>query len=349
MKFKYDWSKYPEVNTFLMQIYSNTKVSNNDDAFAKEIICDIEEFLNYFQKNNYDISIIISKLKNIQYIGKLSSGFASDNGITYLFNEPVIAKDNAIYLSRKFASDNNLSARNRQKLYLYKGLIQNIFSFNNEFTLEFSKLYSELFNNSQDTELLVNAGWKLLNEVLTQELAERITYSELGQDRPTKTVGITPTDYYPINGNLVASRLELYRPFEEMTIHFGEAISGVGSLLDQSEETIMNDLICKVTKGNFSEQVISEYIYNNNELELYLILYSMGLLLNEKYAMYGKRIVPSINLNISEINSIYNNLIERLNRLYTLDSDEYTDVSLKEVNKNIFVKKRIKEEIPINL
>ena len=210
-------------------------------------------------------------------------------------------------------------------------------------------LLTELFNNSQDTELLVNAGWKLLNEVLTQELAERITYSELGQDRPTKTVGITPTDYYPINGNLVASRLELYRPFEEMTIHFGEAISGVGSLLDQSEETIMNDLICKVTKGNFSEQVISEYIYNNNELELYLILYSMGLLLNEKYAMYGKRIVPSINLNISEINSIYNNLIERLNRLYTLDSDEYTDVSLKEVNKNIFVKKRIKEEIPINL
>ena len=349
MNFKYDWSKYPEVNMLLIKIYSNTKTTNNDDSFTKEVISDIEEFLNYFKNNNYVFPLIVSKLKNIQYIGKLSSGFASDSGITYLVNEPVIAKDNAIYLSSRFASDNNLSARNRQKLYLYKGLLQNIFSFNNEFTQEFSKLYSELFDNSKDTELLVDAGWKLLNEVLTQELAERITYSELGKDRPAKTVGITPTDYYPINGNLVASRLELYRPFEEMTIHFGEAISGVGSLLDQSEETIMNDLIRKVTKGNFSEQVISEYIYNNNELELYLILYSMGLLLNEKYAMYGKRIVPSINLNISEINSIYNNLIERLNRLYTLDSDEYTDVSLKEVNKNAFVKKRIKEEIPINL
>ena len=271
-----------------------------------------------------------------------------DNNIIYLTQEQVIKTDKVIYLNEDINKDERLSECERRRLYLYKGLNKFLFNFNNDKTSEFSKTCNELFEEENDkikAETFVNSGWLLLEEVLSQELAEKMTYDLIGKTRPGLRPGVEVLDDYPIDGAKVSSKLEEYRPFEELIIRFGGTISGVGNMIDYSQEKIMNDLIDKALKQNLSDAIISEYTFNRNELELYIILYNMGLLINEKYATYGKRLVKEKILDIKEINQIYDNLINIFDRLFTLDQDEYSDIPLKKVNNNIFVKKRIKEEL----
>lgn len=352
MKLRYDWSRYPEIVDKFLKIYTNTRtvleLKHMDITYAYEFCSDLEEYMNYLRDNGYDIKRINKMLDPLLYIDFFKNNLRMDNNIIYITQEQVRKTDNVIYLNENIHGDERLNERERRRLYLYKGLNKFLFNFTNDKTREFSKNYSELLDNEDEkktAEALVNNGWLLLEEVLSQELAEKITYDTLGKKRPSYRPGIELIDDYPINGSKVSSRLEQYRPFEELIIRFGGTISAVGSLTDYSATKIMDDLIDKALKYNFSDAIISEYTFNRNELELYVILYNMGLLINEKYATYGKRLVKDKVMDIKEINQTYDNLINVFDRLFTLDQDEYSDVPLKTVKNNIFIKERIKREI----
>ena len=349
MKFKYDWSNYPKLKDLFFRVYLNTvtvaKMNKANKLFSEEILSDMEEYFNYLKNNGYDINKIVNKFDSLLFIDLFKNKLRVDNGIIYLSQEPVIKTNEVIVLNDYISGDNRLTERERRRLYLYKGLSKFIFNFSNDKTKEFSGLYSDLFDDKEETQVLVNSGWLLLEETLSQELAERITYDVSHKERPEYRPGIEVMDDYPINGSKVSSRLEAYRPFEELIIKFGGTISGVGSIMDYSETKMMDDLIAKAIKNNLSDAIISEYIFNHNELELYVILYNMGLLINEKYATYGKRIVRNKILELKDVNNIYDKLTNMFDALFNLDQDEYLGIAIKEVNKNIFVKERIKKEI----
>lgn len=348
MKFKYDWSNYPKLKDLFFRVYLNTvtvaKMNKANKLFSEEILSDMEEYFNYLKNNGYDINKIVNKFDSLLFIDSFKK-HRVDNGIIYLSQEPVIKTNEVIVLNDHIFGDKRLTERERRRLYLYKGLSKFIFNFSNDKTKEFSSLYSDLFDDKEETQVLVNSGWLLLEETLSQELAERITYDVSQKERPEYRPGIEVMDDYPINGSKVSSRLEAYRPFEELIIKFGGTISGVGSIMDYSETKMMDDLIAKAIKNNLSDAIISEYIFNHNELELYVILYNLGLLINEKYATYGKRIVRNKILELKDVNNIYDKLTNMFDALFNLDQDEYLGIAIKEVNKNIFVKERIKKEI----
>ena len=352
MKLRYDWSMYPDITETFIRIYTNTRTNlelkHMDITYAYQFCSDLEEYMNYLRNSGYDILKINEQLKSLLYVDFFKNKLRMDNNIIYLTQEQVIKTDKVIYLNEDIYKDERLTGRERRRLYLYKGLNKFLFNFNNDKTKEFSKIYSELYDTEADrvtAEALANSGWLLLEEVLSQELAEKITYESLNKNRPGLRPGVEVLDDYPIDGAKVSSKLEGYRPFEELIIRFGGTISGVGNMMDYSQEKIMDDLIDKALKQNLSDAIISEYTFNRNELELYIILYNMGLLINEKYATYGKRLVKNKVMDTKEINQIYDNLINIFDRLFTLDQDEYSDIPLKKVNNNIFVKKRIKEEL----
>ena len=350
MILRYDWSRYPDIVNKFLKIYTNTRTNlelkHMDITYAYEFCSDLEEYMNYLRESGYDISKINELLKPLLYVDFFKNNLKMDNNIIYLTQEQVIKTDGVIYINKDINGDERLNERERRRLYLYKGLNKFIFNFSNDKTRKFSRVYSELLDNDRlNAEALVNSGWLLLEEVLSQELAERITYDTLNKVRPALRPGMEIMDEYPMDGVKVSSRLEQYRPFEELVVRFGGTLSGVGNIVDHSEKRIMNDLINKAIETDFSDSVISEYAFNKNEIELYIILYNMGLLINEKYATYGKRIVKDKVLNTDEINRIYDKLSEMLNRLFTLDQDEYCDVPIRKIKNNIFIKERIKKEI----
>ena len=324
MKLLYDWHDNPNIDIFLMNIYFNSEnVMKNNSKYANELINDIEEYLMYLINNHYNIDIIMQKLNKLLYISTFDNKPIIDNGITYLYQEPVITRDKYILLNNGIKGDNKLTTKERRKLYLYKGLSQFIFNYDNDMTEEFSNVYG----NDSDKKI-ANNGWKLITDTLAQELAEKITYDTIKKERPNKRVGIEENDYLNINGSLVVSRLECERPFEELIVFFGTTLSNVGNIFDYSHNKIMDDLIKKALNSDLSNQIISEYIYKGNGKELYNLLYLMGLLVNEKYASYGKRIIKNISINQAEANNIYNTIIEECNKLFTLDEDIYEDVPI---------------------
>ena len=352
MKLRYDWNRYPEIINMFLKIYTNTRrnleLKNMDITYAYEFCSDLEEYMNYFRESGYDIKKINEILKPLSYIDFFKNSLKMDNNIIYITQEQVRKKDDVIYLNENIQEDKRLNERERRRLYLYKGLNKYLFNFTSDKAKEFSKNYSQLFDEQSDREIneaIVNNGWLLLEEVLSQELAERITYDTLGRERPDFRIGIEPMDEYPITDSKVVSRLEQNRPFEELAVRFGGTISGIGSLKDHSEAKLMDDLIDKALKHDFSDSVISEYTFNKNEIELYVILYNMGLLINEKYAAYGNRLVKEKITNPEEVNRIYDNLTYMMNRLFTLDQDEYSDVPLNKVKNSIFIKERLNKEL----
>ena len=328
------WEKYPEIIQILNNIYLNSQEElrkiGYPTTFAQEFITYIEDMLIYYKEYNYDLIKFINTLKEIDAISFIHLFLLHPNQkISKDFKTlpPVINKDNKILINPFLDGDVNLSVKERRRLYLYHGILQRVIKLQNEKTKEFSKMYIEA---DEEIETLVNNGWLLLEEVIAQAEAENITYRILGKPLPKPTIG---TDKYDILADYkygIYSELELYRMYEPILIKFGMAISDVGTKFNHDNNDIKRKIILKALKGNLSKEVICEYITKEKPFELYKMLYGMGLLINEKYAIYGNRNYPHTILTDIEINKIFNNIIFILERNATLDEKRYlTDISIK--------------------
>ena len=337
MKFLYDWSNYPNIMDYFMSVYFNSlnvlNCKHKDIKMANEFMNDMEEYFMYMINHGYDINLIYNKISSLLYISSFINKPIIANNITYLRQEPVILGDRFISLNEDIGGNVRLTARERRKLYLYKGLTQYIFNYNDNRIHEFS----DAFNSDDEGKKLVNSGWILIRDILSQELAERIIYEISSKKRSGNRIGLE-SNYYPISGNLIVSRLEDDRPFEELIVSFGTTLSGIGTMFDYSHDKIMNDLIDRTLTTNLPDSIISQYIYNGFGLELNNMLHLMGLLVNEKYATYGKRIIKDIILSEKEVTNIYNKIIDECQKLFTLDDDIYEGVPI--INNIIRIKNR---------
>lgn len=337
MKLKYNWDEFPRIKLLLKKIYENTKIAlmeeNCELDYALEFIDAIEDFVNYFKIYNYDLDRVVSSLEEIEYIAFQKPFYIENNKFLepdYKKMPPVMNLGSKILLNFSLDGDYRLTDKERRRLYLYHGLSHSIFKFKNETTLNFSKLYSESnFLNTKQIEITVNNGWLLLEEALSQVLAEKITYNVLQKKHPGFRPGLDNFDIELIHSNLVDSDLEIYRIFQPILFSFGMTLSNVNFSTYYSRATITYSLLKKAINGNFSKEVISQYVENNKEFELYQLLYYMGLILNEKYATYGFRPIPKLKLTTSEIDKVYVGISKLLSSLITVDDTKYNkDVKL---------------------
>ena len=89
-------------------------------------------------------------------------------------------------------------------------------------------------------------------------------------------------------------------------VHFGLTINKIGYTYNYSDKSILNDLIKYSISNDFSSVVIYEYATKNQSLELYQILYLMGILINEKYRTYHMNFINN-ELDIQDIDKVYDN------------------------------------------
>lgn len=344
MKLNYDWGNYTSVVDFLDNLYNNTLLflidNGYDTKYANEFINDIEDYLYYFKIHNYNINNIIHKLEDIQVIEFYDSLIINNHNDNIKF-PPVINKTIKILLNTNIQSDKRLSSRERRRLYLYQGLSHSLISMKSQKTLEFSKIYSKyLMYNTNTIETIVNNGWLLIEDVLSQELAEKITYFALDKIRPQYRPGLE-NEEFPISGSKISSNLEMYRMFQSLLINFGLTLGKISNIYDYSEKTITNDLLKYAVNNDLSYLIIAEYNEKNNLVPLYQILYFMGLLVNEMYRTYSINFIHGNNLTGEEVNLIYDNIIELTNSLISFENQEYPDANIT----NIYLDREHKEKI----
>ena len=80
--------------------------------------------------------------------------------------------------------------------------------------------------------------------------------------------------------------------FQPILINFGKTIGNIATTYDHSKELIIYQILKKSFNENITNQIIDEYFIRNDQLELYQMLYLMGLLLNAEYSKYHIKILP---------------------------------------------------------
>lgn len=337
MKLNYDWGNYTSVFDYLDRLYKKifeSLIENEYDIkYAKEFIYDIEDYLYYFKIHNYNIDNIIHKLEDIEVIEFYDSIIINKNKDNdNLKFPPVINKTIKILLNSNIQGDKRLSSRERRRLYLYQGLSHSLMSMKSQKTLEFSKIYSKYLKyNKFTSETIVNNGWLLIEDCLSQELAEKITYYALDKIRPQYRPGLE-NEQFPVTGSKISSNLEMYRAFQPILVNFGLTLSKISNLYDYSEKAIINDLLKCAINNDLSYLIIAEYNEKDNLVSLYQILYLMGLLVNEMYRNFNINYIQNECLTEKEGNEIFDNIIELTNSLISFESNEYPNADVLNVN-----------------
>ena len=170
-----------------------------------------------------------------------------------------------------------------------------ILSFRTEDTLSFSKTFSSILGeNRYMIEVLVNYGWLLLEECIALEISKRFI------------------KMFDENARFVERSSD---DFELITLTFGMTLSNIANKENHSASFIMYNLMKKAMNQDFSKTVISEYIENGSQIELFEILYLMGLILNE----HDKRF-PYIILSEKDYRDSFKQLHLLITSLVNLES-----------------------------
>jgi len=290
--FTYDWSNYSFIEIYLKKLMlKSMAVNSNDSLFLNNLdkyIHDVEDFFavglytDIFTDSNI-MDVVDNLNENVHSIKHLPLdycgcyGRSSDDGIEI-----------NTHFSRHFNSP-DLSSDEIRKLYMFHELGHNILGLTNDTQIvEYCDRFRDVLVSKGEYSIydiskeMVYGGFWLLEEALTQELAETLVYARSGKLRPVmredNELGInfkTNFDYYGI--------------FQSVAIMLGNTMRGIGEYSD--DPNILRDMLKRAMNGNFVNELIAEY--NDGGANLYndlgIVLQNMGNILNEKYGTFAKR------------------------------------------------------------
>ncbi len=340
MTFKYNQKKYKEVEIFLNKIYENTinNLSKENKKYAVEFINDLELFFYCILFFNFDISKVIASLTDIDCISFQKQNIQDGtNIVTNIYGQEVIELDNQILLNPYLSPSQNLNPKERRRLYLYKGLIKHIINFKSDNIKKFSHIYDdslEIYPDKDEINKLVESGWLLLEEIISQEIAEKFLYFTLGKKRPPYTYGGTSKENKIITPNNIFSNLDAYRMLEPLIILFGWTLNNIGLLEAHSYNVMIHNLIIKAMNGYFVDEIITEYVYKNQEFELFQLLMIMGKLINSEYGLYNSSFLDE-KLSKEENDKLFNAFCRIAKSLITMNTKDYgKDIEITKIPRN---------------
>ena len=192
----------------------------------------------------------------------------------------------------------SLTAEEVRRLYMFHEMghkILNILSRQdviNYFTNTINSVLQNkgLSNVDLNYKNFIKDGFWMIEECLTQELAEYLTYYSSKKQRP----------HFENRKDLncdISTNHDYYGIFQTPTINLGKTIKDCSN--GDTNEKILLNMIKKALNSNFNLELISEYNKGNAQLyyDLFLTLRTMGMLKVEKYASFG--IGKSNNINVN--------------------------------------------------
>lgn len=303
--FKYNWRiNFPEIEDYLSRLLYSSYSRNKDQN--RDLIKKLPELIHYME-DFFAQSIkdgLITKVNISNILGRLKNDQSGLRAIMPLPEKGLFGKSirDTIEINLNMERHGNspfLSEDDLIRLYLYHEVghkILNIHS--NEVAIDnyldtVDAILQEKGIVEPDTFMkeVIPDGLLMIEECLTQELAERLTYEILGKKRPT----IKPrNEIANIQGGVpeicqVPTNHDFYGIFQQPTIEFGKTLRGCHNRISTNEDVLLN-MISKALYTNFDEDLFREYYKGDGSLyqDLFRTLRAMGLLLDQKYASFGQ-------------------------------------------------------------
>ena len=293
----YDWSSsdYSGFANFLKYLYEEScnyyrmkqkNFSEKIKGFSKieEFVQDIEHYLYYLIKLGYvDKGNIYDILKRIMSI-KLIRLLGVDENIYVGYTE-----NNVVSLNPNIQSNDTLTGEERSLLFgshEYGHVVNSRWS--NRALATSQSLWSstELRNSAlkygYDSLKYFFHGIKLLDEAITQDVAENVTYAYAEKMRPKKTYHNSKELF---NGKSYVSNFEIYGDFQEVAAKFARLINFINADSSMSIDEVLYKLSKESMNKNFLRRIILDIFSQQNNNDFYLMVCCMGLLKDAHYQL----------------------------------------------------------------
>lgn len=138
------------------------------------------------------------------------------------------------------------------------------------------ELYRQLPPQSQS---FIYSGLSLLDEALTQDRAEEITYYFAGKKRPE----MTPRRSSLFDGGIFKTNFDYYGELHEPAIRFGKTLRGISRNPKETLKTLGRAAI----DDRFTKKIENEYRSKGSLLDLFALIHSMGVIKEATYEVFG--------------------------------------------------------------
>ena len=225
-----------------------------------------------------NLNLIKNSYKELDTIGLLDSKFKGRiYGITYEGSK-------RIEINPNLRDSKTLTGTERTLLYVCHEMGHRFhFGWTNPRNLNFifnepkvNDLYKKL---APQNKRYIYSGYSLLDEAITQDRAEEITYYFAGKQRPP----LTPRMSRLFNGRPFRTNFDYYGELQEPAIKFGKTLSGISKDSSQTLKTLGRAAIDK----RFATKIENEYRANDDLTSLFALIHSMGVMKEAAYEVFG--------------------------------------------------------------
>ena len=313
----YDFSKtsnFTEMNKVFLEIYNRSVkyyLKKPDGYEQKYALSKLNEYVQALEKSliglinlgyvtTSNLEFIKDTYKGIDTIGLLNSRYpAGVLGVTDY---------NRIEVNPKLVNSKTLTSEDKTLLCICHEI-------GHRFHFEWKKreYIDSLLKNPKILEFhqklkkliqeLVYSGYELLDEALSEDRAEEITYYFAGKKRPEPTYRQSKL----FNGSPFKSNFSYYGELQEPAIMFGKTLRNIG----KKESDIMRQLGKAAIDPKFAIKIEKEFRENNRLDDLYALLHSMGTIKEATYEVYGmseKNTIPNTENALKVINALTNEI-----------------------------------------
>ena len=285
---------------------------DSEKKVMQECIKDVEDFLYYYYQSSPDnyaniLNLIINNVKTVACLPKNKRGIYGE----------AQADKKIIYINPNLSASQSLSSLERTKLYVAHELGHII---NNEWMKSCEKSLSDYCQQGiidNESAQLMYEGFSMLNESITQNRAEDFVYSNAKKRRPDRK-------YYRnmalFNGESYLTNYDYYGELQSPTILFARTLRGIGQNDDDNE--VLQIISKRALSPDFYDNILKEYISDNQLLNFIKLAMLMGCLKKASYAKFGHD-DSSFSKNSANYLREFQNLALKL----WDKRDEYSDIS----------------------
>lgn len=281
------FDKYTDwVNMYLNQIYdrslelyskryarnNSTGTSEIDKEKIKESLEYIDDYLYYYyQFQNEDFhSIFLNLVNSLQFVTVFPPKMRGLYG-------QYVNSEKTLYINPELHASSKLTSDERTRLYICHelGHIQN-----SKWMQKLVPILNNVKCSNEDRQLMYD-GFSLLDEAITQDRAENITYYFSSKVRPLMNRCSTQL----FNGKSFETNFDYYGEFQVPTISFAKTLRGIGKL--SNDRLVMEEFDKRSLSDDFSSRIFDEYNRDGQIENLYDMLIKLGIIKNASYAAFG--------------------------------------------------------------
>ena len=237
--------------------------------------------MKYIDQSN--INYVIHSFSNISFVEPMPKDLRKFFGLT---------SEKKIYINPEMNGFHHLNDKDFKQLIISHELGHIL---NCSWKEESVRFAEELYSNPRVRKILKNMGldqfeylkegFELLDEVITQELAEEVTYFKMNKKRPRKECRQDKAifEFQPYYTNFL-----LYGEFEDVAIAFAKTISSLHCHSNDSDDVVLQKLVKASFDKDFISKMKDEFLNESVRLDFFIMMLAiMGKMKDATYQFVG--------------------------------------------------------------